>query len=324
MSAPILKRLRLKAGMTQKAVADAMDVSQPNYQRWESGSAAIPETKQKKLARVLGTSVDELLGKPPAFDLFGVAPGIQDDRKYFGEVAVHFSKGAPILLPITEEMRSDLLNQLCENSQFIVAESMDNRQVFIRRSAIMDVYFSSEAYDTYGPDDQEYPDHLGLLPDDDFWKIAEFQESPEFLEGEIEQERIDEVLGQICLTDERLEKLIADGHVTPEDRESVMAESTKRAAEFADRASCVCWQFSSGQLRREYAPESKLLYEVFSLITPDSDDILLDGTIYLPLEGYHRTIVITGSALDYISIPKHKFHEGLIECAEQEIDETGS
>lgn len=322
MSTPVLKRLRLKAGMTQKEVADAMGVSQPNYQRWESGSAAIPETKQKKLARVLGTSVDEVLGKPPVFDLFGVDPDIEDDRTYFGEVAIHFKKGAPILLPVTEEMRSGLLNQLRDSSPFIVAESMDNRQVFIRRGAIMDVYFSSEAYDTYGPDDQEYPDHLGLLPDDDFWKIVEFQETPDLLEGEIEQKRIDEVLSQICLTEERLEKLIVDGHVTPEDRESTMSESAARIAELMDRASKVCWQFSSGQIRREYAPESKLLYEVFSLITSDNDDSLLDPTIYLPLEGYHRTIVITGSALDYISIPKHKFNEGLIECAEQEIDET--
>lgn len=324
MTALVLKRLRLKAGMTQKVVADAMGVSQPNYQRWESGSAAIPESKQKKLALVLGTSVDEILGKPPAFDLFGVDPYIKDDRTYFGEVAIHFSKGAPILLPITEEMRSDLLNQLCGISPFIVADSLDNRRVFIRRGAIMDVYFSSEAYDTYGPDDQDYPDHLGVSPDDDFWKIVEFQETPDLLEGEIEQERIAEVLSQICLTNERLERSIADGHVTSEDRESVAAESAKQAAELTDRACNVCWQFSSGQVRREPATESKLLYEVFSPIRADSDDLPGDLTFYLPLEGYHRTIVISGSALDYIWIPKHKFYEGLIDCAGQELDETES
>lgn len=324
MSAPVLKRLRLKAGMTQKEVADAMGVSQPNYQRWESGSAAIPETKQKKLARVLSTSVDEVLGKPPVFDLFGVDPDIQDDRTYFGEVAIHFNKGAPILLPVTEEMRSSLLNQLHGSSTFIVAESMDNRQLFIRRAAVVDVYFSSEAYDTYGPDGQEYPDHLGLLPDNDFWRIVEFQESPDLLGDEIEQGRIDEVLSQICLTEERLDKLIADGHVRPEDRESVMTESAGKSAELVDRATNVCWQFSSGQTRREYASESKMLYEVFSPITSDGDDDLLDHTIYLPLEGYHRTIVITASALDYISIPRHKFHEGLIECAEDDIDKQES
>lgn len=324
MTTSFLKKTRLKAGMTQKGVADAMGVSQPNYQRWESGSAPIPEGKHKKLARVLGATVDELLGRPPAFDLLGVDPDVEDDRSYFGEVAIHFAKGTPLLLPVTEQVRASLLEQLRSSGTYVVAETLDNRMVVIRRDAITDVYFSSDAYDTYGPADQKYSDHLGLAPDDDFWKIVECQDCLDLLEDELEQERIDEVLNQVRLTEDQLDRLVADGHVLPEDRERVGAETAERSSEFMDRATTVCWQLTSGQLRRETATESEILYEVFCSFTPDDDDALLEHVIYLPLEGYHRTIVITVSALDYISIPKHKFNEGLIKCAKQDIDEDES
>jgi transcriptional regulator with XRE-family HTH domain len=49
--------------MKQSEVAEAMAVSQPNYQRWEAGTAAVPQATLKKLARVLHTSVEKILGK---------------------------------------------------------------------------------------------------------------------------------------------------------------------------------------------------------------------------------------------------------------------
>ncbi|MDR6411365.1 helix-turn-helix domain-containing protein [Paraburkholderia terricola] len=316
MTKQTLKKLRVEAGMTQIQVATAMGVSQPNYQRWESGSAPVPKTKLKKLARTLKTSVDELLGKPADFDLFGVERNIPEHRTYFGELAIHFEKGLPILLPVSEEMRSSLHRQLSARSTFIVAESLDNRMVFIRRNAVTDIYISSEAYDTFGP--EEYVDHLGVAPDDDFWKIVESLEYLEDVRDEFEESRIAEVLGQVRMTEAALDELIKTGNVSPEDREKVWAESMGLTEKFLERAQTVSWQLSSGQLRHEYVQESRLLYEVFSFLEFDNDD--MDGMICMPLEGYHRTIAIRKSALDYISIPKHKFHEGSIECAEEELD----
>ena len=56
-----LKQHRVKAGLTQAELAKTVGVSQPNYQRWEAGSAPIPEDKLRKLAKALKTKADVLL-----------------------------------------------------------------------------------------------------------------------------------------------------------------------------------------------------------------------------------------------------------------------
>ena len=43
----------------------------------------------------------------------------------------------------------------------------------IRTKAIADLYFSSEAYDTYGPEHDTYTDHASLqMPDSRDWEIV--------------------------------------------------------------------------------------------------------------------------------------------------------
>ena len=44
-----LKQFRVQAGLTQAKVAEAVGVSQPNYQRWEASSAPIPEDPSEDL-----------------------------------------------------------------------------------------------------------------------------------------------------------------------------------------------------------------------------------------------------------------------------------
>ena len=48
-----LKHFRVAAAMTQTAIAEAVGVTQPTYQRWEAGSVDIPDAKLAKLANVL-------------------------------------------------------------------------------------------------------------------------------------------------------------------------------------------------------------------------------------------------------------------------------
>lgn len=318
MSKQALKNLRLKAGMTQAQVATALGVSQPNYQRWESGSAPVPKAKLKKLARTLTATVDELLGKPAAFDLFGTDRAIPDARTYFGELAIHFNKGEPVLLPISEEARSSLYSQLGARSAFIALDTLDNRIIFIRREAFTDIYISSEAYDTYGPD--AYVDHLGIAPDDDFWKIVECLDCLDDVSEEFDRDRVEEVLRQVSMTETALDELVKSGDVAPEDREKVWRECTDRAEKFQRRAQTISWQFSSGQTRYEHVLENRLAYEIFSLLELDNDNI--DGAIEIPFEGYHRSVVIRKSALNFISIPRHKFNAGLVECRQEELDDA--
>lgn len=312
----ILKKRRLAVGMTQFEVAEAMRISQPNYQRWEAGNAAVPKAQLKKLAKLFKTSVDDLLGKPAPFDKLAIKKDISDDRKYYGEVSIHFAKGKPLLLPITIATYLESFTKFQANHNFIVIESLDNRKVYIRNEAIADIYFSSDDYDNFGP--EEYSEYLGILPDDDFWKIVEYLDDPEYLYKEFGKEKVDRVIKDLNISEDELEQLIKDGHVKEEERDQVKKDVGKRQNELMERAQCTYWQGSSGKIRSENIFDSKVLYESLSVV--EDFDELNDEIICIPVERYHRTVMIKKSAIDFISIPKHKYHEGEIESLEEMID----
>ena len=56
-----IKKLRLKAGLTQSQLAKKMNVDQAAVSRWESGETKPLRKCHKRLAKVLGCTVDELL-----------------------------------------------------------------------------------------------------------------------------------------------------------------------------------------------------------------------------------------------------------------------
>lgn len=58
-----MKRARLKAGLSQKEVAEALRVSQPQIARWEQGVGSEPSiSRLADLAALYKISVDELIG----------------------------------------------------------------------------------------------------------------------------------------------------------------------------------------------------------------------------------------------------------------------
>lgn len=59
-----LKELRLNAGLTQEAVAKRCNVCQSAVHRWETGNTRIAKKHHKKLAKLYGCTVEELLEAP--------------------------------------------------------------------------------------------------------------------------------------------------------------------------------------------------------------------------------------------------------------------
>ena len=59
-----IKVFREKCGLSQRKVADLMDVSQQAVARWENGEAKPRADVLPKLARVLGCTIDELFREP--------------------------------------------------------------------------------------------------------------------------------------------------------------------------------------------------------------------------------------------------------------------
>ena len=57
-----IKRLRLRAGLTQEELAEAMGYErQSSVSMWETGERKVPSDKLLRLAHVLNCTVDELL-----------------------------------------------------------------------------------------------------------------------------------------------------------------------------------------------------------------------------------------------------------------------
>lgn len=60
-----IKRLRLKLGVSQVALAEKINVSQQCITKWETGEAMPRADKLVPLARELGCTVDDLLHDTP-------------------------------------------------------------------------------------------------------------------------------------------------------------------------------------------------------------------------------------------------------------------
>jgi len=58
--------IRQRAGLSQTQIADKLGVSQQAYAGWERSTVALRPDDLAKLAEVLKTTTDELLGKQPA------------------------------------------------------------------------------------------------------------------------------------------------------------------------------------------------------------------------------------------------------------------
>ncbi len=147
-------------------------------------------------------------------------------------------------------------------------------------------------------------DQARVFPDDDFWHIVENMDSLDDLDEPLDEKRIEEVLKQVQLTDDDLDDLIAAGKVPPEDRNKIREDADAQTANFYDRATRVVWQLSCGQVRSEYVYEDRVLYDAFSLLDLDPDD--MDDLIHVPVEGgYHRSIFIRRSEIDYVFRYRH-------------------
>ena len=87
-----------------------------------------------------------------------------------------------------------------------------------------------------------------------------------------------------------------------------------------DLATKATYQLSTGQLRSAHVDQPKDLFNaLYELIDFDGGDPA-DDMIFLPAEGWHRTIVINKGALDYFVIPTHRYNEGRIESDAEDLD----
>jgi transcriptional regulator with XRE-family HTH domain len=318
----LLKKFRVKAEMTQAKLAAAVGVTQPNYQRWEAGNAPIPDEKLAKLAKVLKATPETLLGRYAPITAAFYDDSAPEHLQYYGEVAVHFTGGGqPLLLSISEETHSNLFRELQDSQKFVTVKSLANQTVVVRTAAISDVYFSSEAYDDFGPEHDTY-EHVTLqLPDPRDWEIVEAMETGDVNDFDpAAVERIKKILE--TTTDEEFKELVDEGHIKPEDVDAARSDEKAAVRRLFELARDVVYQLSTGQKRHISVYDDGGVYGAFWEIVGnyDGDD---ERIIVFQAEGYHRTAFINKNALDYVSIPTHKYEAGELESNAEEIEFFG-
>src|SRR3546814_2442246 len=111
--------------MTRSKIAAKVGVTQPNYQRWESGAAPVPEAKLKRLAKPLKTTPEAILGRHPPIKVSLYDDTASDALSYYGKVAFHFCGGGKsLLLSISEDAFMRLHRDLQRDTAFVDRKSI--------------------------------------------------------------------------------------------------------------------------------------------------------------------------------------------------------
>jgi hypothetical protein len=225
------------------------------------------------------------------------------------------------LLSISEEVFSDLHGDLQVNTEFATVRSLANQTVAIRIKAIADLYFSSEAHDTYGPEHDTYTDRsLPHLPDSRDWEIVEaLADDDDIGLEDFDPEDVQRVQQMIMITEEQYAQLVADGRIKPGDLENERKKNQEKTDRIFKLASTTTYQLSTGQRRDVYVEDHEDLYNAFYELIEFDGGEPADGMILLEAEGRHRTIFINKSALDYISIPTHQYEAGGVDAAAADL-----
>jgi hypothetical protein len=286
-----------------------------------SNEAPLAKEKLKKLAQVLKTSPEALVGRHPPIEARLYDDSAGDHLDYYGEVAIHFcGGGAPLLLSISEEAFSNIHHNLQLDPAFVNVKSLANQTVAIRTKAIADLYLSSEAYDDYGPEHSTYSKHaLIQIPDPRDWEIVEALEHHLGLE-DFDPVDVQRVQRRIMITEEQYAQLVADGRIKPEELETERKRNQEETDMIFKLASTTTYQLSTGQRRDVYVDNAEDLYNAFYELIEFEGGEPVDDMILVPAEGRHRIVFINKFALDYVSIPTHKYEAGRVESAAAEME----
>jgi transcriptional regulator with XRE-family HTH domain len=316
----VLKKRRQELNMTQAEVAKAAGISQPTYQNYEAGTITIPPANVKKLARALKMTKEEILGKPKVVALPPIIPRVPvtehdgDDEDDFhpelhqANIAIHFAKGEPIVLAISECEYLRLYSAVQEHGDFFTVYSMSNQIVGVRRAAVTDLSFAHEAGDTFGLEHEYYRENrliTGVWPGTEkTWHIIEALTDPVDDTGILPvverygRTRVDRLAARFR-TDilENVHEPVAGERLEPED-----GQYSDEEMEVATKLACyVKWQLSNGKVRQEHMIDRNELVGFSWLI----EDGPAGETFFRPNDDV--AIWINANTWDYISVPAHSF-----------------
>lgn len=309
-----IKRARLKSVCTQGEAAKAAKVSQSTYHRWENDSLSPPPEKLAILAKLFGATVSALKGEAAHFDRIGLM-GLDEDQTHFGEVAAHFlGSGAHLLLSITIAEFKHALKQMQTESAFLHISSMDNRTVFIRKEAIADIYFSGDGCDEEGPEGVRYEASVGRDHPQEFWeKVDTFVQTRDSAQVPGADKEFRALLEP---TDADFAEAVREGRAREDDRDVWMSASESLSARLCGLATKMFWQM--GAIRREaLLDDGSDVLSPFMRLDGATFEEAMGSPIVVAVDDQHKIIHINPKALDFISVPTHKYEAQNLQVLEE-------
>lgn len=149
-----LKELRAKFNMTQKDLAERLEMSQQAIAKWENGTAEPTVKNLRELAVIFGISVDDLLGnsktvKTTHFCNYG--PKKNEDIEidgFWGNLGVKIKgQEKSRWYPITQKTYEDIYNALQEGITWLNVETLNNKRLLINHKNIKKLSLVDEACD---------------------------------------------------------------------------------------------------------------------------------------------------------------------------------
>lgn len=148
-----LKMLREKSRLTQVELAQQVGTTQQTIARWEAGKTEPNLAALRDLALCLGTTVDNLVGRPSVIEHQTADPFARffgDDSGYWGNIGLRlpqasFSRWYPITTATMRRLFSSLQSATADS--WISFQTLNNKMVFCRPALVNAFTFLDEAED---------------------------------------------------------------------------------------------------------------------------------------------------------------------------------
>lgn len=304
-----LKCLRAHAGFSAQYLADAVGVPLDTVLQCEEGSLPVPEEYSTAVANLLQTTKQALQGNVKLLNNAGLA-ALHGSNTHYGYAAFHFlSGGSPLVVSVSHAEHKNILAALGTRQSFLKVISLHNQSIYIRCSALADVYVSHSTCDTLGPEQDIYRSPMAPMPSPIFWKVV----------GDLHGALIEQEYGEGHLRRllEPKESDIANdierGDIDEGDRADAFKRAMEDAAEIFENATCLKWQMGTQRRCEEIDSSTRMYPSLRQLENTEFDDLNILQLIYFTVDEGHRSIFINASALDYISVPLHRINLEIID-----------
>lgn len=175
----ILKELRQHHKLTQKDIAERLEVTQQTVAKWENGKSEPSIAHLRDLAVIYDTSLDELTRQDVSIDTIRHNKHHytgKNDEFFWGHIGLGIPNQAKsIWYPITLQTANQVISSLDDSySDFIEIDTLNNRSLFFNKKNLLHIHILDDDAD-YPKDDWElgWDSYYGQ-PDDIYPAISDY------------------------------------------------------------------------------------------------------------------------------------------------------